>query len=48
MNWFGSGFVTIIIYGTGGNSVLNDNQLLTENSLDILTESNNTILIESA
>ena len=46
--WPGSGFISIIIYATGGGSALNDNQLLTENNLDILTESSNTILIESA
>ena len=48
MNVWGSGFIPIILYGTGGASVLNDNQLLTENNLDILTETGNTILIESA
>lgn len=47
MNWVG-GFIPIIIYGTGGASVLNDNELLTENNFDILTEASQTILVESA
>lgn len=38
MNWFGSGFITQIIYATaiGGN----------EQSLDLLTENNEVILTE--
>jgi len=48
MQWWGSGFIPIILYGTGGGSVLNDNQLLTESNIDILTEISQTILIESA
>lgn len=48
MNIWGGGFIPIILYATGGASVLNDNQLLTENNIDILTETGNTILIESA
>ncbi len=48
MQWWGSGFIPIILYGTGGASVLNDNQILTENSIDVLTETGQTILIESA
>ena len=45
MNWFGSGFVPIIIYATGGSSAVDYGALVTENNLDILTESGNEILV---
>lgn len=45
--WVG-GFIPIIYYAGIGGSILNDNEILTENNLDILTETGNTILIESA
>lgn len=48
MNWFGSGFITIINYSSGvSEAVIEKNALLTENNLDILTESSQNILIES-
>jgi hypothetical protein len=46
MNWYGSGFITIILYATGGAAALNENELLTENNLDILTELSQSILTE--
>lgn len=46
-NW-GSGFITIIIYATGGSDVINSNGLLTEASDDLLTEDGKFILIEAA
>jgi len=45
--WVG-GFIPIIFYSSIGGSVLNDNELLTENNFDILTEAGQTILLESA
>jgi hypothetical protein len=47
MNWFGSGFVTIIIYGLFSESPIQDNAILTENNLDLLTENSMELLIEN-
>jgi hypothetical protein len=43
---WGTGFITILAYATGSGSIEPDNALLTENNLDILTESSNFILTE--
>ncbi len=43
MNWVGSGFVQIIIYGLGGSIADNSSNILTESSLDIMTESSQNI-----
>jgi len=48
MNWYGSGFIPIIIYSLGKAAEEEDFALLTENDLDILTESSQRILTESA
>lgn len=48
MNWVGSGFVTIILYGTGIADAMEQNALLTENNLDILTENSMELLTEAA
>lgn len=48
MNWIGSGFVPIVLYGFGGIAVEDNSTLLTESSLEILTESGDSILVESA
>lgn len=45
MNWVGSGFITIIIYGQG-EIASGQGVLLTEAGDDILTEAGDTILIE--
>jgi hypothetical protein len=47
MNWFGGGFVPIIIYGTGGSAATDNGALLTESGLDIETENGQLILVES-
>lgn len=47
MNWFGSGFIPIIIYAySSAEAVLETGALLTEDGLNILTEDNNNILVE--
>jgi len=38
MNWWGSGFVPILIYAAGASTAADDKALLTENNLNILTE----------
>jgi hypothetical protein len=44
---WGSGFITILVYATGSGGLSPADALLTENSLDILTESSNFILTET-
>lgn len=39
MNWIGSAFITQIIYAAGASTVDDSKALLTENNLNILTES---------
>jgi hypothetical protein len=46
MNWFGGGFISIIIYGGGAAAVNDPYALLTESSNNILTESVQNIDIE--
>lgn len=46
MNWWGSGFATIIIYGSYFQGEEEEFALITENNLNILTESGNDILVE--
>lgn len=48
MNWYGSGFITIINYSSTTESFQEDDTILTENSLDILTESGMELLAETA
>lgn len=49
MNWFGSGFIPIIIYGTTAEAVEEANALITENGANnIWTESSKDILTENA
>lgn len=45
--WPGGGFIPIIIYAVGGNVVTSNNAILTEDSLDLLTEGSDQLLIES-
>ena len=48
MNWWGSGFITQIIYSTfGTSSGADDFSLLTEDDFNILTESGQNIDIEN-
>ena len=48
MNWYGSGFITIINYSSAMSEALTEEHtILTENNLNILTESSQDILIES-
>ena len=47
MNWWGGGFIPIIIYGTFQDSVEEQNAIITENGLNILTETSQDILTES-
>jgi hypothetical protein len=46
MNWYGSGFIPIILYGSGLATAQDQNEILTENSLDILTQISQSILTE--
>jgi hypothetical protein len=48
MNWWGSGFIPVIIYASAGGFIEDKFVLQTENNLDILTESGEEILVESA
>ena len=48
MNWIGSGFVTIINYGTFGGGVEEEFSILTENNFNLTTESSSDLLTESA
>ena len=41
--WPGSGFIQIILYGTGGSIIGDDKALLTENNFNILTETSQDI-----
>lgn len=43
---FGSGFITILTYGSGGGAIQEVFALLTENDINILTENSNNILVE--
>jgi hypothetical protein len=43
---FGTGFITVLIYGSGGGAIQEVFALLTENNLNILTESSQDIEIE--
>lgn len=48
MNWFGSGFVTIINYGSFAEAIEESFVLLTEDGNNLFTEDGNDLLIESA
>lgn len=48
MNWFGSGFITIIIYGSIGAAVEEKFSILTESGMNLLTESGSDLLTEDA
>lgn len=48
MNWYGSGFICIINYGSIAEAFQQDDTILTENSIDILTESGLELLTETA
>lgn len=48
MNWIGSGFVPILLYGNGSIAREESFALLTESSVEILTENSDAILVESA
>lgn len=45
--WWGSGFLTQLIYAAGSSVVDDSFALLTENSLNITTEDNNNIDVEN-
>ena len=48
MNWWGSGFVPILIYGSFSQSDLEDFTIITETTnLDLLTENGMNLLTES-
>lgn len=47
MNWWGSGFIPIIIYATGSSIVDDSNAILTEDGLNLLTEASQNIDIEN-
>lgn len=47
MNWYGSGFITVIIYGAFSGAIEEDHAILTENNFELLTEDGKPILIES-
>ncbi len=46
--FYGGGFIPIIIYATGQAVIIEDHAILTESSLELLTESGNDILVEAA
>ncbi len=47
-NWWGSGLIPIIIYSTiSGEIVAQQNTILTENSIDIMTEASQELLTET-
>ncbi len=48
MNWWGSGFVPIIIYAAASSAAIDFTSIVTESNLDILTEDGKEILVESA
>lgn len=48
MNWIGSGFVPIIIYGTIFSGVEENFSILTENGSNLTTEGGDDLLIENA
>ena len=48
MNWWGSGFIPIIIYASIAEASQQDDTLITENGFDILTESGQELLVETA
>lgn len=48
MNWYGSGFITIINYASTADAPGEAFELITENNIDILTELSQELLIESA
>ncbi len=48
MNWYGSGFVVLLLYGVFGNAPNENDSLITESTnLDILTELSQNILTET-
>lgn len=48
MHWYGSGFITIINYSSIGEASQQADFILTENNLDILTESGHELETEAA
>jgi hypothetical protein len=48
MNWIGSGFIPVLLYGVGSIAREDAFALLTESSIEILTENSDAILVESA
>lgn len=48
MNWWGSGFVTIINYGSIAQAVEENFAILTENGINLTTESGNDLLTEDS
>jgi hypothetical protein len=47
MSIWGSGFIPIIIYAIGGSVVRENHAILTENSIELLTEANDELLVEA-
>lgn len=47
MNWFGSGLIPILIYASAGEIIADQTAILTENNLNVLTESSQDIETES-
>lgn len=45
-SWWGSGFITQIIYASFGEATGQDNTLITENNFDLLTEDGRELLVE--
>jgi len=48
MHWWGSGFITIINYSSIAEASQQDDTLITESGLDILTEAGQELLVETA
>ena len=46
MNWYGSGFITIINYASGAQGAMEANTIDTESGQNILTEDSRELLIE--
>jgi hypothetical protein len=46
MNWVGSGFIPILIYQTFSAGEAEATAILTESSLDLMTESSDTLVTE--
>lgn len=46
MNWYGSGFIPILLYAFQGGVIEQQNAILTEDNKPLLTEDSNTLVTE--